>query len=158
MPPSVDFRPDRADREPGAALLQAMVDEMRDVYDGLDLRRPDMPRAEPEDFAPPGGAFLVGWQAGSPVCCGGLKRLPDGTAEIKRMFVVPEARSQGVARLLLAAREATAAQMGYETVRLDTGPRQPHAQALYESADYHPIGNFNAHPTASYWGEKRLRG
>ena len=46
--------------------------------------------------------------------------------------------------------------MGYETVRLDTGPRQPHAQALYESAGYHPIANFNAHPTASYWGEKEL--
>ena len=156
MAATVEFRANRSDREPGAGLVQAMIDELREVYDGLDLRAPDMPRAEPEDFAPPGGAFLVGWRHGSPVCCGGLKRLPDGTAEIKRMFVVPAARGQGIARLLLGALEATAAGIGYEIVRLDTGPRQPHAQALYESAGYHPIANFNAHPTASYWGEKRL--
>jgi GNAT superfamily N-acetyltransferase len=156
VPPTVEFRSERSDREPGAGLLQAMIDELREVYDGLDLRGPDMPRAEPEDLSPPGGAFLVGWRDGSPVCCGGLKRLPDGTAEIKRMFVVPEARGQGVARLLLGALEATAGGMGYEIVRLDTGPRQPHAQALYESAGYRAIPNFNGHPTATFFGEKRL--
>ena len=133
---TIEFRPDRSDREPGAGLLQAMVDELREVYDGLDLRGPDMPRAEPEDLASPGGAFLVGWQEDTPVCCGGLKCLPDGAAEIKRMFVIPEARGQGVARQLLGALEEKAAEMGYSVVRLDTGPRQPHAQALYESAGF----------------------
>lgn len=158
MAPTIEFRPDRSDREPGAGLLQAMVDELREVYDGLDLRGPDMPRAEPEDLSPPGGAFLVGWRDDTPVCCGGLKRLPDGAAEIKRMFVISEARGQGVARQLLGALEDKAAEMGYSVVRLDTGPRQPHAQALYESAGYHPIGNFNAHPVATFWGEKKIGG
>ena len=153
---SVDFRRDRADREPGAGLLRAMAEELAGVYDNFDLNGPDMPRASPEDFSPPGGGFLVGWLDGTPVCCGGLKRLADGTAEIKRMFVVPEARGQGVARELLAALESTAAELGYEVVRLDTGPRQPHAQALYESTGYRPIPNFNANPVATFWGEKRL--
>ena len=40
--------------------------------------------------------------------------------------------------------------------RLDTGPRQPESQHLYESAGYRPIPNFNANPMATYFGEKRL--
>jgi len=152
----LEFRRDRSDREPGSGLLRAMAEEIAVVYDNLDLNGPDMPQATPEDFSPPGGAFLVGWRDGAPVCCGGIKRLPDGTAEIKRMFVVPEARRRGVARRLLEALESTAAELGYEIVRLDTGPRQPHAQALYESTGYRPIHNFNANPVATFWGEKRL--
>jgi hypothetical protein len=35
-------------------------------------------------------------------------------------------------------------------------PKQPHAEALYEKAGYRPIGNFNANPVASFWGEKKL--
>jgi GNAT superfamily N-acetyltransferase len=153
---SIDFQPGRVDREPGAGLLRAMRDEMAEVYCGLDLNAANMPRVAPDDMAPPNGAFLVGWHNGTPVCCGGLKRLPDGAVEIKRMFVVPSARSQGVARLLLTTLETTASDLGYEVVRLDTGPRQPHARALYESLGYQPIHNFNGNPVASFWGEKRL--
>lgn len=155
MPP-VEFRPERADEEPGRSLLTAMTTEMAELYEGLDLNRPDMPRAHPEDFAPPGGAFLVGWRNGEAVCCGGVKRLPDGAAEIKRMYVRPDARRQGVARALLAALEAKARQLGYDTVRLDTGPRQPHAWAFYESTGYRPIANFNNNPVATFFGEKAL--
>jgi hypothetical protein len=39
---------------------------------------------------------------------------------------------------------------------MDTGPRQPHAQAFYEREGYRPIGNFNGNPAASWWGEKPL--
>jgi GNAT superfamily N-acetyltransferase len=117
-----------------------------------------MPSATPNDFAAPRGRFLVGFDDGSgaPVCCGGVKGLGDGAAEIKRMYVVPATRRRGLARLLLRALEETARDLGYAVVRLDTGPLQPHAQALYESAGYRAIGNFNANPVASYWGEKRL--
>jgi GNAT superfamily N-acetyltransferase len=90
------------------------------------------------------------------VCGGGLKRLDDEAGEIKRMYVVPAARRRGVARQLLTALEDAARDLGYRIVRLDTGPLQAHAQAIYESTGYHAIGNFNANPVASYWGEKRL--
>ena len=156
MAAPIDFRAGRADEEPGASLLQAMGDEIADLYDGLELDAPEMPRAGADDLAPPGGGFLVGWMDGRPACCGGLKRLPDGAAEIKRMYVVPEFRGRGVARALLRALEEEARNLGYEVVRLDTGPRQPHSRALYESAGYRPIGNFNGNPIATYFGEKRL--
>ncbi len=68
----------------------------------------------------------------------------------------PEARGAGIARRLLEALEDEARRLGYTIARLDTGPAQPHAQRLYERAGYRPIGNFNANPFASFWGEKRL--
>ena len=49
-----------------------------------------------------------------------------------------------------------AAELGYTVARLDTGPRQPAAQRLYESAGYVAIGNFNDNPVASFFGEKPL--
>jgi GNAT superfamily N-acetyltransferase len=144
-----------ADRPPAGDLLAAMVAEMSTLYGAID--GPDMPSAKPADFAPPHGAFLVGFDdGGAPVCAGGVKRLDDGAAEIKRMYVVPAARGRGHARALLRALEDAARRLGYSTVRLDTGPQQAHAQAMYESAGYRPIGNFNANPVASFWAEKEL--
>jgi GNAT superfamily N-acetyltransferase len=142
----------------GAALVAAMIDEMRELYDGLDLLAPDMPAAGAAEMGPPGGTFLVGYRDGEAVCGGGIKWLPDGTCEIKRMYVVPGARGQGVARALLRALEDAARGLGYDVVRLDTGPRQPHARGLYESEGYASIANFNGNPVATFFGEKRLSG
>jgi GNAT superfamily N-acetyltransferase len=152
---SIEFRTASAGAEPGASLIRAMAEEIGALYP-IGLEAPGMPSATPSDLGPPGGTFLVGWRDGVAVCCGGVKRLPDGACEIKRMFVVPASRGQGVARALLVALEDTARQLGYAIARLDTGPKQPHAQALYESAGYRPIGNFNDNPVASFFGEKRL--
>jgi len=150
------FTHGRADEDPGARLLDGMREEIARIYDGQELDGPDMPKAGPAELGPPGGAFLIGWLDGAAVCCGGVKRLPDGACEIKRMFVVPEARGRGVARALLHALEDEARRLGYAIARLDTGPRQPHARRLYEGEGYRPIGNFNANPVATFWGEKRL--
>lgn len=148
------FHPARADEPPGDALLAAMVDHLEATYAGRD-RRPG-PGATPEEMAAPGGAFVVGWLDGEPVACGGVRRLEDGAAEIKRMYVAPAARSRGVARALLAALEDAARALGYARVRLDTGPLQPHARTLYDSAGYTEIADYNANPWAAFWGEKAL--
>ena len=156
MPAKLEFRAAPTDTGDGAALVAAKVAEMRDLYDGLDLDAPDMPRAGPAELSPPGGVYLVGYRDGVPVCGGGVKRLPDGACEIKRMYVVPGARRSGVARALLAALEDAARAMGYRIARLDTGSRQPHAQAFYEAAGYRRVANFNDNPAAAFHGEKRL--
>jgi len=144
----------------GAALVAAMIDEMRELYwdigDGLDLNSPHMPKAGPVELGPPAGTFLVGYRDGVALCGGGVKRLPDGSCEIKRMYVVPAARGQGLARVLLHTLEDAARALGYRVARLDTGPRQPHARRLYESEGYVAIDNFNANPVATFFGEKRL--
>jgi len=152
----LEFRAVPAGEGDAAALIAAMVAEMAELYDGLDLNAPDMPKAGPAELGPPDGVFLVGYRGGVPVCGGGIKRLPDGACEIKRMYVVPHARRGGVARALLAALEDAARSMGYRIARLDTGSRQPHAQALYEASGYRRVTNFNDNPAAAFHGEKRL--
>jgi GNAT superfamily N-acetyltransferase len=150
----IDFRTMDAALPPASELLAAMVAEMGELYG--DIEGDHMPSARPADFAPPAGTFVVGYHDGKPVCAGGIKRIAPDAAEIKRMYVVPAARRRGVARMLLAALEDAARQRGYRFVRLDTGPLQRHAMALYASAGYTEIGNFNANPIAAYWGEKAL--
>ena len=143
-----------AGESPASDLLEAMVAELEPLYGRIDV--PHAPSATPQDFRPPGGAFLVLYDGARAMACGGVKRLDEEACEIKRMYVVPDARGQGVARALLAALEDEARRLGYAIARLDTGPHQPHAQRLYERSGYRPIGNFNANPFASFWGEKRL--
>jgi GNAT superfamily N-acetyltransferase len=160
----LDFRIVRSDAGDAAALVAAMVAEMRELYwdvggadgGGLDLNSPDMPKAGPAELGPPHGTFLVGYRDGVAVCGGGLKRLPDGACEIKRMYVVPAARGQGVARELLHALEDAARGLGYAVARLDTGPRQSHAQSFYQREGYVEVANFNDNPVATYFGEKQL--
>jgi GNAT superfamily N-acetyltransferase len=140
---------------PASDLVAAMVDEVSELYGPIDV--PGAPTATPEDFSPGrGGTFLVLFEDGVPVAGGGLKRHDDEACEIKRMYVVPEARGRGHASRLLQALEEEARRLGYAIARLDTGVHQPAAQAMYERAGYQPIGNFNANPFASFWGEKAL--
>lgn len=75
------------------------------------------------------------------VACGAV-RLDDDFAEIKRMYVVPEMRRQGVARRLLEHLETTTASAGRSAVRLETSTLQPEAIALYEDAGFDRIEAF----------------
>jgi GNAT superfamily N-acetyltransferase len=149
------FRDVPMDEEPARSLADAMVAAMSELYD-REIDADDMPKATAEELGPPGGCFLVGFDGEAPVCGGGIKRLPDGACELKRMYVVPEARGTGAGRELLAALEDKARELGYAIARLDTGPRQPEAEAWYRRAGYEPIANFNANPVASFFGEKNL--
>lgn len=150
------FREAPADGPDGARLLTEYAAEIAGMYGGADVNAPGMPKAGPGELGPPDGAFLIGYEDEVPVVCGGLKRLPDGTCEIKRMYVVPAARRRGLARALLVALEATARDRGYTVARMDTGPRHQHAIAFYEAEGYAPVRDFNGNPLASWWGEKTL--
>ncbi len=152
MPETVDVRSEPADGPVARGLVAAMEAEILDLYGPAEMPT----TAHPEELTPPDGAFVVLYEAGSPVAGGGVKRLDDEVGEIKRMYVVPAARSRGHARRLLAALEDAARELGYRRARLDTGPSQPHSLALYESAGYVAIPDYNGNVVATYWGEKRL--
>ena len=152
----MEFRAMDAATPPASDLIEAMIRSLEPLYGRID--RPDAPSASPQDFSPEtGGAFLVGFEDGRALCGGGLKRLEPGVVEIKRMYVLEEARGRGLARELLAALEDAARERGYTRVRLDTGPQQPHAETLYRSAGYREIADYNGTPMASFFGEKELR-
>jgi ribosomal protein S18 acetylase RimI-like enzyme len=88
------------------------------------------------NYRRPSGCLLLAYASGSPVGVGALRRLPDGAAEIKRMYVAPEARSLGVGSRLLDSLLEVAASSGAEVVRLDTARFMSAAHKLYRSRGF----------------------
>src|SRR5262249_20909732 len=108
-------------------------------------------------FAPPHGLYLIGYdEQGAPVATGGWRSqrandlgYTDGDAEIKRMYVIPEARRRGLSRVILTALEDDARAAGRVRMVLETGIAQPEAIALYTSSGYAPctkFGHYRHHP------------
>ena len=108
-------------------------------------------------MVPPDGVFVVVYEDGVPVAGGGVRRLGPDVAEVKRMFVLPSARGRGYGRRVLVALEAAAAELGYRRLRLDTAQSMTTAIALYRSAGFVDIPDYNGNSYASYWGEKLRR-
>ena len=141
---------------PDAMLL---IDEVQAEY-VVRYGSPDRTPLDPLMFEPPLGSFYVGYlDVGGqrrPVATGAWRVHDDvevfgtrRTAEIKRMYVVPEARGRGLARRVLAHLEATAHASGAEAMILETGAAQPEAIALYESSGYTaipPFGHYRDEP------------
>ena len=103
-----------------------------------------------------GGAFVLARSDEAVVGCGGLVRIDDQTAEIKRMWVHPAWRGGGVAWRLLSAIEENARESGYRRVVLDTNPTLVEAIAMYKRAGYRPTPRYNDNPYAGHWFEKSL--
>lgn len=97
------------------------------------------PTREAPMFEPPDGAFFVIRRDGRAVACGGIVRFDEARAEVKRMYVVPDARGLGLGRAILVALEDEARRLGYEALVLETGDRQPEALGLYRSSGYEPM-------------------
>jgi putative acetyltransferase len=92
--------------------------------------------------------FFVATLDGDPVGCGGVA-LFDGFAEVKRMYVRPVARGQGVARAILDRLEAETRAANLPVLRLETGDKQTDALRLYYRygfTDCGPFGHYAALP------------
>jgi putative acetyltransferase len=102
--------------------------------------------------------FLVARLDGQAVGCGALVRSTEEWAEIKRMFVLPDARGRNLGRLLLQSLTAIAAEHDIAVLRLETGIKQPEALALYRSAGFVEIGPFGQYrlDPHSVFMEKRI--
>jgi DNA-binding MarR family transcriptional regulator/GNAT superfamily N-acetyltransferase len=107
-------------------------------------------------MAPPLGFFVVATSDGEPVACGGVQGLPDGAAEIKRMWVDGRWRGAGLGARLLRHLEELSRERGYAVVRLDTNDTLVEAIAMYQRAGYRTIGRYNDNPWARCWFEKDL--
>ncbi|MGO4380273.1 GNAT family N-acetyltransferase [Pseudoduganella sp. RAF53_2] len=94
---------------------------------------------------------------GAAVGCGAIVVTPE-FGEVKRMYVSPAARGQGVARKLLGALEGEAQQRGVTQFMLETGPYQHEALALYERVGYARRGPYGGYPDdpLSVFMEKRV--
>lgn len=75
-----------------------------------------------------------------------VKHLPDGAAELKRLYVRPAARGTGLGKRLAAAAVDRARELGYATIRLDTLPRMEAARGIYASLGFEPCEPWVDHP------------
>ena len=130
------------------SLLREAAIEARALYPELQAEAAAWPGNPP---TPPGGTYVVAYVAQMPVACGALRPIDAVTVEVRRMYVLPAVRRTGVARKILVALEASAAQMGYKVMRLETGNRQRPAMALYDSFGFEriaPFGEYMNDPTS----------
>ncbi|MBC8058422.1 MAG: GNAT family N-acetyltransferase [Rhizobiales bacterium] len=125
--------------EDALSLLREAAIEARALYPELRTEGAPWPGNPP---SPPGGTYVIAYELEVPVGCGALRPIDTATVEVRRMYVLKGARRSGVARRILAALEASAAQMGYQVMRLETGDRQNPAMALYESFGFERIASF----------------
>jgi len=112
-----------------------------------------------EQLSAPQIRFFVARRAGAPLACGAL-RIDAGYGEVKRMYVAPRARGQGLGRAILETLEAEASRAGLVLMRLETGIHQAEAIALYRGSGYvdcPPFGEYKADPLSRFM-EKRLEG
>ena len=121
-------------------LVGRVQQEYVDRYGG-----PDEAAVDPDEFVPPHGLFLVAEVAGEPAGCGAWRVHPPGGVEIKRVYVTPPFRRRGLAQLVVAALESSAAAAGHTTVVLNTGDRQPEAIALYTDLGYSPVPGYGVY-------------
>ncbi len=93
------------------------------------------------------------------VGCGAFKKYSEQTAEIKRMYVLPEYRGQGIAGEVLRELEKWAADSGFSEAILETGKKQPEAIRLYQKSGYAVIPNYGQYQGVenSVCMSKRLR-
>ncbi|HEY1024004.1 MAG TPA: GNAT family N-acetyltransferase [Sphingobacteriaceae bacterium] len=88
------------------------------------------------------GHVIVAYDNGRAVACGAIKHYADQTAEVKRMFVLPEFRGNGIAGFVLRDLEKWAAELDYSECILETGKKQPEAIRLYQKCGYELIPNY----------------
>ncbi|MEV6538682.1 GNAT family N-acetyltransferase [Streptomyces sp. NPDC051665] len=142
----MNIRPVPFDHPDAVKLNDQVQAEYHDRYgDGGDATVLD-----PSDFTPPNGVYLIAYdEHDDPVATGGWRSQDangegneDGDAELKRMYVIEQARGLGLARRMLAALEDDARTAGRTRMVLETGTKQPEAIALYTSSGYEPCAKF----------------
>jgi DNA-binding MarR family transcriptional regulator/GNAT superfamily N-acetyltransferase len=146
-------------RDPAARYcLRSYVEELGRRFDtGFDPARSIS--ASDEEMTLPNGLLLVASTPGAAVGCGALKLHPQTRiAEVKRMWVSPDARGLGLGRRILERLADEANLRGIETLRLETNRTLVEARRLYETAGFVEVEAFNAEQYAHHWFERKLEG
>jgi ribosomal protein S18 acetylase RimI-like enzyme len=108
-------------------------------------------------YSAPTGALLIAMEADQPIGCVAIQALPDGSCEMKRLYVIPTFRHLKIGDQLVLQILKEAIALGYQKMKLDTLERLVPAIKLYEK---HGFVNVNAYylnplPTVVYM-EKQL--
>jgi ribosomal protein S18 acetylase RimI-like enzyme len=103
----------------------------------------------PGDYAPPRGRLLLAEQEGQLAGCVALHPLSDEVCEMKRLYLRPQFRGQGLGRKLADTIISEARSIGYTALRLDTvEPVMRDAVAMYRRLGFQEIAPYCANPIA----------
>lgn len=101
----------------------------------------------PGDYAPPQGRLLLARLGGDLAGCVALHPLEPGICEMKRLYVRPQFRGQGLGKALLNAALAEARAIGYQRIRLDTvEPIMQDAVRMYRAYGFCEIAPYRENP------------
>ena len=100
----------------------------------------------PGAYAPPDGRLLLAVSEGRAVGCVALRKLAEGICEMKRLYVQPAHRGQGLGRRLAEAVIQQARDAGYRKVRLDSLRSLEEATGLYRSLGFAEIPPYTFNP------------
>lgn len=151
----VDIRDADPDSDAALTCVGAYYRLLAETVPGT---RPDMftlPLSDAANYRPPLGAFLIAWSDDLPIGCVSLRPLEPAVAEVKRLWVDPIARGQGLGRRLMRAIESRARDLGHDRLRLDSNTVLAEAIALYRSDGWQEIAPYTGFP-ANIWMAKRL--
>lgn len=145
--------PASAGRPESRALIAELDDYLNSLYPPERNYLLDI-----DELMQPSVTFLLATYAGEAVGCGALRQIDGMSAELKRMYVRPQARGLGIGRALLTALEESARERGLGYLLLETGISQPEALSLYERHGFVQRSAFGDYreDTLSLFYEKRL--
>jgi GNAT superfamily N-acetyltransferase len=130
------------------ALVSALDAHLSERYTAAQRFGPNL---RPDQIDAGRGLFLVARVDGRAVGCGAVRLLGNSEAEVKRMWVDPAVRGQGIGRTLLARLESAACELGATRLVLETGIYQEEAIGLYQRSGFEPVecwGEYATSPTS----------
>ena len=119
------------------------------------IARDNQDKFQAEYFSGKAG-FFVACSGSDLAGCVALREMNSESAEIKRLYVRPGLRGQGIAQKLLEAAEAFAKSSGYHAIYLDTASDMHAAARLYERNGYQSCERYNDNPQATIFMRKEL--
>jgi putative acetyltransferase len=109
--------------------------ESAPVFEGLEAELDALPGI----FGPPTGAFLLARREGEAVGCVALRQVEPGVAELKRMYVRPGQRGDGVGHQLVEAVIAAARAAGHRRIVLESYHTLTGAQRIYRALGFRDV-------------------
>lgn len=126
-------------QSPDYAMLAGMLDAYYfSIVGDVHLRYADVNR--PENMA----CRIIAYEDGKAVACGCWKAIDERSAEVKRIYVLPEYRRRGIASRIIRKLEEEIARAGYGVIILETARTTAESKQLYLSLGYEEIDYYGS--------------